>query len=309
MPTSEELFKACGSEKLPGFLQFETSNKCNASCLFCPKPIDMRIRPEMKWSQINRVIEALVPHAKTVCPFLMQEPALEPRLANILSYVKEVNPRCSTVIFSNMAAWSNGVVDDIVKQGNLDELVTSVYGYDEETHNRWQPGADWVKAWDGITLWSNARRRLKKTKPIIKAHYLAIPELMDGPGVKKYVDRITPLVDHFGFTSFDTFHGRVPDYGNNKLYFGEGNTRRVPCSRLWSQFNVLSNGDVVPCCLDYDDEQPLGSVFAEKPEEVWRGERWEALRRSHIEGRYGGICANCESYRREKPEWVKLFDV
>ena len=40
------------------------------------------------------------------------------------------------------------------------------------------------------------------------------------------------------------------------------------CQGLRSQIAILSNGDVVPCCLDQDGEINLGNIFNETMEEI-----------------------------------------
>ena len=266
-------------------------------------------RPTLRWGKVNEIIEKVVPLVDAFCPFLMEEPALNPRLPEILGYVKQVNPRCETIIYSNMGAWKPEVIDRIVEEGNLDTLITSLYAPNKELHAKFQPGVDTDAAWMSLKMWFDTRRWLNKLKPRIQWHYLAIPELMDH--AQEFVDRVTPISDSGGFTHFDTFHGDVPQMGDNDRYFGEPEKTRRPCPHLWRAFNTLSNGDVVPCCLDYSDSTPLGNIFRDDPETIWRNPLFEKLRQMHVDGRQSEVplCANCEVWKHQHPkEWTALWN-
>lgn len=307
---SEEGFSLYQSAVMPKFIQFETDARvqsCNARCSFCPKQ-KMKPRPQMKWSEINRVIEKTIPTADACCPFLYQEPSLEPRLINILAYIKQTNPMCDTIVYSNMGGWSRDTIERIIREGNLDTLVTSLYAPTEELHRKYQAGVNYTDAWDNLRLWYETRKRLGATKPKLEWHYIAIPELMEH--AQEYLKRITPLTDSGGICHYDSFHGLVPNLGDNEKYFGPPEKKRVPCSRLWSGMNILSNGDCVACCQDAMDSTPLGNVFKEEPRDIWRGPLFEELRRLHVEGKQNRIplCRECIYWRHmEGKDWVSKW--
>ena len=47
-----------------------------------------------------------------------------------------------------------------------------------------------------------------------------------------------------------------------------------------TQIGVLSNGMVVPCCLDAEGNIPLGNIFTDEMEDVLASPRAVALKRS-----------------------------
>ena len=53
---------------------------------------------------------------------------------------------------------------------------------------------------------------------------------------------------------------------------------RVFCHGLRDHFGVLSNGTVVPCCLDHNGDIPLGNLFEESVEEILNSPRATAMR-------------------------------
>jgi len=57
------------------------------------------------------------------------------------------------------------------------------------------------------------------------------------------------------------------------------------CSMLWNTIHVLPNGNVHLCCSVWM-RTPIGNVFQEAPQQIWRSERAEAIRNSVRDGDY-----------------------
>ena len=73
------------------------------------------------------------------------------------------------------------------------------------------------------------------------------------------------------------------------------------CYGLKDHFGILSDGRVVPCCLDADGEITLGNIFKDKIEDILASER----ARSIVEGfktRHApeSLCQRCGYARRFK---------
>jgi radical SAM protein with 4Fe4S-binding SPASM domain len=77
---------------------------------------------------------------------------------------------------------------------------------------------------------------------------------------------------------------------------GQGGRKYHVCPYPWTSLIVASNGDVVPCCRDWERMSVLGNVFDEPLEDIWNGERFVALRRALLEGRPGDVaaCRDCD---------------
>mgnify|MGYP003558442714 CR=1 FL=1 len=93
---------------LPNFIQFETNTICNQHCVFCPHD-QMKPREQANNELISKIIRECAPTATNMCPFLMQDPLLEPRLREILMEIKRTNWRTETTIYN--------------AKRNLDELI------------------------------------------------------------------------------------------------------------------------------------------------------------------------------------------
>ena len=73
------------------------------------------------------------------------------------------------------------------------------------------------------------------------------------------------------------------------------------CYGLRDQIGVLSNGTVVPCCLDADGSIPLGNIFESDLSDILSGERAQALKTSLERRRVTeALCVRCGYARKKK---------
>ena len=71
------------------------------------------------------------------------------------------------------------------------------------------------------------------------------------------------------------------------------------CYGLRDHFGILSDGTVVPCCLDHEGDLPLGNLFESTLEEILSGDKAKAIydgfsRRQAVEE----LCRKCGYARR-----------
>ena len=61
---------------------------------------------------------------------------------------------------------------------------------------------------------------------------------------------------------------------------------------------ITWNGEVVPCCYDYDNKYVVGNASSNTLNEIWRGERMTALRREFLSNQVtNSLCRSCPSLR------------
>ena len=72
-----------------------------------------------------------------------------------------------------------------------------------------------------------------------------------------------------------------------------------PCSALVDVFVIRYNGDIGPCCCDYDRGVVLGNIKDNNIREIWNNEKFKRMRGELSHGiRTEKICKNCNgSYR------------
>jgi len=68
---------------------------------------------------------------------------------------------------------------------------------------------------------------------------------------------------------------------------------RSACPGLWMTPVIRHDGQLMMCCADLGGELALGSLRERSFAELWWGNRATEHRRSHLAGRFEGVCAGC----------------
>jgi radical SAM protein with 4Fe4S-binding SPASM domain len=73
-----------------------------------------------------------------------------------------------------------------------------------------------------------------------------------------------------------------------------GNQRMKTCYALRDHVAVLSDGQVVPCCLDADGNMKLGDIFTENLQDILETKRAKDIKRGFEQRKVvESICATC----------------
>ncbi len=82
----------------------------------------------------------------------------------------------------------------------------------------------------------------------------------------------------------------------------------VFCPALRDQFGVLSDGTVVPCCLDHDGTLALGNIFEKSLDEILSSERakriYDGFTRRHAAEEYCLSCKRPNTYNIKKADGI-----
>ncbi|HYH18451.1 MAG TPA: radical SAM/SPASM domain-containing protein [Azospirillum sp.] len=105
-------------------------------------------------------------------------------------------------------------------------------------------------------------------------------------------------VDYFFEKEFVTWDGNAPDVNRLDGRRPLAQKEHVTCPFPWNRLTVTWDGDVVPCCYDYDKRYVLGNVARQSLKEIWNGGPMRRLRREFLDNRVTNpLCRNCEYLR------------
>jgi hypothetical protein len=66
------------------------------------------------------------------------------------------------------------------------------------------------------------------------------------------------------------------------------------CKRLFTQACILTNGDMILCCVDYGYTTVLGNVFSQSIKGIWNSEKAMDIRRRFLCSDTAGLlCHEC----------------
>jgi radical SAM protein with 4Fe4S-binding SPASM domain len=96
-----------------------------------------------------------------------------------------------------------------------------------------------------------------------------------------------------GYTSWDGSVARINELAGNT---GEsGDRSAVRCTIPWDTMTITWDGDVVPCCFDFNKKYILGNIARSTLSEIWKDGPIERLRNEFILNNVQNtLCRNCE---------------
>ncbi|MFQ5835424.1 MAG: SPASM domain-containing protein, partial [bacterium] len=103
----------------------------------------------------------------------------------------------------------------------------------------------------------------------------------------------------------------VPDNPEYRRYvYRKGTYERIRiderCRRIWETITILSNGDVVPCCYDYNSEMKVGNIREQPLSEIWASPAYRELRkRIYYQKDSIPKCRECYgSFKKTRSGWI-----
>ncbi len=115
-----------------------------------------------------------------------------------------------------------------------------------------------------------------------------------------------PGVDEFLMKSFSTWDGDAADINSleNVTKKETNKSGPVECNFPWERMTVLWDGEVVPCCNDYNKKLCLGNLNHQTLSEIWNGTEMRQLREEFISDRVTNpLCHHCEKLRLPREQW------
>lgn len=94
---------------------------------------------------------------------------------------------------------------------------------------------------------------------------------------------------NFIIQKYDNFCKKLDDHKSADL----SPIERFPCWHLRRDFNILANGDV-PLCKNKSFDAPVGNVFTDSIENIWK--KFDEELKKHIDKKYSGGCEVCDEY-------------
>lgn len=271
-------------EKMIDRCYIEITNTCNLDCHFCPK--HQRARRQLSAEEFDLLTDKVRGKVCFLYFHLMGEPLLHPLLPQFITMAREKGFK--TVLTSNGTLLHRAM--------NLLDTLPHKVQLSLHSHE------------------SNARGELSSymeevmnfaTQAAAKGTCVVL-RLWNQGGMDKENEQVMDYIAEYvprpwkerpdGFRLCDNLYLEF----DRKFEWPSANAssakREVFCKALLKQIGVLSDGSLVPCCLDHNGDVVLGNLFHQSLEEILSSPRAQAM----IEGfqhhtATEALCQNCES--------------
>ncbi len=272
-------------------IYIEITNTCNLSCNFCPKT---KRRPEfMSLELFDKITEEAKSLCEEISLHIMGEPLSHPQIKEIIRLSErkgvEINLTTNgTMIKEHMGTLLNKTIRRInfsihgikanYSEGEQEVHLKNIIEFTKLAQKKRE---DMIISY---RLWNINDDSNKKIIKMIEEEF--------GATIKEETRKISTKVNKNLYIHYDeSFKWPNP---NDEIRSEKGY-----CHALSRYIGILSNGTVVPCCLDNNGNIPLGNVKEDSIEKILSGERAEGMRKG-FEKRMlvEGLCRKCTYIKR-----------
>jgi radical SAM protein with 4Fe4S-binding SPASM domain len=286
-------------------LSIETTNICNAKCVFCANPSMKRLKEPLTMDLFKKAVEEFVAMGGTSIDFnvTIGDPLLDKTLLERARFVKQF-PQLKSNGFVTTLQWLHlHDIDEFFNAGFMWISISTILSGRQAYHDFFR-----VDLYDQmlknlvLLLKENQKRKVLAIIIDIKPSpepaedilnhpdYCMIKEL-SGQDLDRSVKNRTFYVDDWiGAVQLPPYLKKRPLYPR----------RYRPCRLLYKGLMVYSNGNVGACsCRDFeaDSDLILGNLKSDRLPHLWHGERLEQIRSQWLhENKVPNICQSCRHY-------------
>ncbi len=281
-------------------VRYEVTDYCNAECTMCPREKHKTGRSHgiMDLSKFQKSIDEVTElGCKRVVLTGFGEPLIDPGLNEKIQYAKIKG--LATYVISNASLLSQERALDLIQSG-LDELRISFLGMSETSYETIMKKLDFEESMVNILNLLKVRKRLKRQRPRVQLSWLITPQ--NEHETRQFQDFWEPLVDAIEIW-------RPHNFGDGRDYRKRFDSIDVKttCGRPENgPLQIQWNGEVVPCCYDYNNQIVLGNAFDQPVLDILNEQKYELLRIAHREKKFKlfPFCNQCDQLLEHKDALV-----
>ncbi len=287
----EEYPKKMYHGDFPIHLDIETTNACNLKCPMCPRTI-------MALDKVGKVgymdfafYKSLIDQGAEngLCSVKLSylgEPLIHPDVVKQVEYAKE--KRVIEVMFNTNAVALTEELSRRLLDAGLDSIFFSIDYTSPGKYNKVRVGADFHQVVRNVKKFVELRNKLGYKHVQTRISMVRMDHTREELKNYKKFGFEELGVDGVGWGELAEYPLKEDKYPQ---YFNPG----FVCAQLFHRMFIMWDGVVTPCCVDNDRELVVGNARKEKLKDIWLNEKYEELRRIHIEGRYYEIslCRKC----------------
>ena len=276
--------------RLPEIVQIESTNICNAKCVFCPRDEMHRRQGIMTFELFRKVVDECAELGIThVRVHNYGEPFVDRQLVEKVRYAKDKGIQ-EVGMISNGSLITDAVARGMIEAG-LDAINISVDASGKEVFESTRIGLNYDKVVANIERLVRIRAELGRRRPKL---ILSFVRQNNSADEQAFIEHWRNVADKIHVTDLHNWAGTL----------NHESDVRFPCYRLWLTFTVLWDGRVSLCCADFDGRTVLGDLNTQTIQDIWNSDAYRAVRREHLESGGPDVCRACDLPRKDSPLWV-----
>ena len=235
----------------------EITNKCNLNCSFCSKTA--RADRFMQVEEFEKVVKEVSNYTNLIALHVKGEPLLHPHLKEILDIAEKYNLK---VNITTNATLLSKKIEVILNSKSIRQINISLHSAEQNNINEEKYLENIFQSIDKIhqntniiisyRLWNLNKienNEINKDVLIKLGEKYHIQNIVEEAKKNEFIE-----LDKNIFLNQD-IEFEWPDINGDVI------AKTGKCYGLRNQIAILSNGDVVPCCLDANSNICLGNIF------------------------------------------------
>lgn len=276
--------------RMPEIVQIESTNICNAKCVFCPRDDMHRRQGIMSVELFQKIVDECVDLGIThVRMHNYGEAFIDKQLVDKVRYAKQKGVKEVGVI-SNGSLITEEIARGMIEAG-LDAINISVDASGKEVFESTRLGLKYDKVIANIERLVRLRTGSGKRRPKL---ILSFVRQNNSADEQAFIEHWRAIADKVHVTDLHNWAGTLNTESDVNY----------PCYRPWLTFTVLWDGRVSLCCADFDGKIILGDLNTHSIADIWNAEPYRNARRQHLESGGPDICRACDLPRKDSPLWI-----
>ncbi len=275
---------------MPEIVQIESTNMCNAKCVFCPRDDMHRKQGIMSVELFRKIVDECLELGIThVRMHNYGEALMDRNLVDKVRYAKERGIQ-EVGMISNGSLITEAVARGMIDAG-LDAINISVDAAGKEVFESTRLGLKYDKVIANIERLVRLRAESGRRRPKL---ILSFVRQNNSADEQAFIEHWRAIADKVHVTDLHNWGGTLNTESDVNY----------PCYRPWLTFTVLWDGRVSLCCADFDGKTILGDLNVASIREIWNAEPYRLARRQHLESGGPDICRSCDLPRKDSPLWI-----
>ncbi len=257
-------------------IYIEITKACNLKCPFCPSS-NMKQKDMIKLDDFKQIIDQIKNYTDGIYLHILGEPLLHPELFSMIEYASKylkvslttnghiLKQNLSQIINSNMYIL-NLSMQSLINESDefIDNYLNNILTLIKNKHDNLNIH---------LRIWNNQNTNFKLNQKL-----------------KKFID------DHKLLT-YSNINVSINDEFRWPTLEDEINFNKTSCLGGKKQLGILTNGDIVCCCLDYLGNTKLGNIYQDLFENIINSEQLKkVLEGWNNKNPYFELCKKC-TYR------------
>lgn len=285
-----------GDTDYPVQIDFELNGSCNLKCPMCPMSVieyKKNRKKLLEFEDFKKQIDIGVKKGmKATNLSYVNEPMIRKDLPKFVKYAKDAG--VVDVYFSTNGTMAKEEMLRQLIEAGLSRIQFSIDAISQETYDKVRVGGKYERIIDNINMLLKLKKEMNSVTPLIRVNFVRteINEHELNDFIEYWVDKVDMIGIQEMVNPFSDDRVGSKTTKDKKGFFR--------CAAPFKEIVVTHKGDVLPCCTFLAEEMPVGNIYEQTIEEIWKGRKMEGLKEIHRKGEYwkNPYCKQCiEGYQ------------